>query len=120
MPTLFVETDKYYDPSGALARAIQQVAFGATVVQALVTSDEVEADIAVTTLVEVAQRMIQETEFTTVVVIHSTERRRSMTEAVANRVPRILSAPIIGRDGEENSVLLLQRLIVEKTKKEEV
>lgn len=119
MPTLFVETAGYYDVLGALALAIQQVAFGATVVQELVTSDEVEANIAVTASVEVALRMTTETESTTVVVVHFTEKMRLATEALARRVPRILSAPIINRDGEENFVLLLQRLIAEKTKVED-
>ena len=111
-PTLFV--DKMGDaPNSPLRKAVKMISFGAEIASELVTSSNVEVDIAVVRSASRALQFIKETEDTIIlifVVMKSEEKAaNAMVENYPNRVKAL--------DWEEFG-LSLMALISEKTEKE--
>jgi hypothetical protein len=114
-PTLFVDI-RSQTANNPIEMALRAVAFGADPVEQLVIGDT-EADIAITNSVDVALRMIKETESTNIVLAHFRQNERAVAEAFAGRnQKRVTAVPLIAFNGELGIVPFLLNLISKKTK----
>ncbi|MBI2052059.1 MAG: hypothetical protein HYT38_00055 [Candidatus Sungbacteria bacterium] len=122
-PTVFVQFETRNE-SNPVAMAIGLIAksVGGVLVDQLVDEQEVEADIAVVNTVEVALRLLKETENTLVFLgyLGNTGYCASEKEALAfaARFPRVKAGPFVEAKGEENLMIALMRTIAEMGKED--
>lgn len=121
-PTVFVKFETRNE-SNPVAMAISLIAksVGGVLVDQLVDEQETEADIAVTNTIEMALRLLNETENTVVFLgyLGSTGFCASKKEALAfaSRFPqRVKAGPLVEATSEENLMIILMRTIAEMGK----
>ena len=119
-PTIFVDIDSQ-ESTNPLAMVIKQIAiaFGATSVDQLVSSDDVEVTIAITNSVARALTMVKKTERTVIVIWYYYQRDCAVNDAFASRHPdRVYSINLfgLGEKDEMSFAPFLIKLIAEKAK----
>ena len=108
---LYVEIESAY-PNNPIQLAIGKIgeSAGASIVERLVSDDEVEADIAVTNSAAKALSILKETERTIIVVAHFSRDERETAEALAGNHPkRVKAVPYVVQ--EEDGVELVPFLL---------
>lgn len=116
-PMIYVELSSDYQ---AVAAALKQVAtaFGAEAVAQL-ADGETEADIAVTNTIEMALRIVKESERTHIILAYFYRRDQDEAKALAARFPdRITAAPMIAFTADDTEIVPFLATVIAGKRKE--
>lgn len=112
MKTVFIQITSSYRDFNPLASAIKKIVelAGGSVVEQLVDGS-VEADVAVTTKVDTALRLMKETERTTIVLAWLNAQDRDACVSLAARFPQRITAISFLGNGTDAFVPFLMKLV---------
>lgn len=119
--SVYIEIDSQY-AENPIAMALQQIlnVCGGDVWSKPVTDDDREADVAVVNTVNLALKIIKETEATKVVLVYFMKSEREMAEAFASRyVGRVTPVSYIGDSIDDEQALVPYLLNLVNPKGEE-
>jgi hypothetical protein len=116
-PKFYIEMVSSYRDGGPIARAIRVITSRSVEHTDELVQNDIEADIAMTNTIEIALRLVKETERTHIVLTYYRRDEKAQADALASRFPeRISVVTIIGEIDEPGFVPFLAQLIGEKTK----